>query len=326
LVLHILLGWIWYLPAVAIQPARDRPLAKATWLQDVARRVLPVLGVRISVQGLIPGSGLLVSNHLSYLDVLVLAALAPSVFVAKREVKSWPVFGWFASLAGTIFVDRQRKCHTSQTNTRMTRLLEDRQLVILFPEGTSTDGRTVLPFRSSLLEPAATLGCNTTVACLNYYLEDGNVPVSRRYLTAAAGNGKISASMKPSGAKQNPATSAHLIAAQADIISFREATRMGVRLVQAGSHGSDRALVSADNPFCGLLSEEAGNSKPCSSWPHCSATPATPDKPLVERCQAGLVHVIIPVVRDGLHLANLEAGQVFSRQPTEADFHAARVP
>ncbi|MDW8310925.1 MAG: lysophospholipid acyltransferase family protein, partial [Verrucomicrobiales bacterium] len=69
---------------------------RATWLQRHARRVLQALHVRLRVEGPAPAPGFLVANHLSYLDVLVLAAVAPCVFVAKREVRNWPVFGWFA--------------------------------------------------------------------------------------------------------------------------------------------------------------------------------------------------------------------------------------
>ena len=85
------------------QPARSR------WLQWCARRTLRVFGVRYQATGAPPQTGLLVANHLSYLDILVLVSLTPAVFVSKAEVKHWPVFGWFACLAGTLFVDRTRR-------------------------------------------------------------------------------------------------------------------------------------------------------------------------------------------------------------------------
>jgi 1-acyl-sn-glycerol-3-phosphate acyltransferase len=134
-----------------------------------------VLNVTVAIQGQIPRAGLLVSNHLSYLDIVVLAAAAPAVFVAKQEVSAWPVFGWFARAGGTIFVRREQRTSACATNERVAHLLEAGMLVVLFPEGTSTDGQTVLPFRSSLLEPAAAAHSPTTVGCLSYSVQDGDV-------------------------------------------------------------------------------------------------------------------------------------------------------
>jgi 1-acyl-sn-glycerol-3-phosphate acyltransferase len=135
---------------------------------------LRVLNVEVDAYGPIPTSGLLVSNHLSYLDVLVLGALTPAVFVAKREVKHWPVFGWFAALAGTVFVNRDRRTQTGQTAAEMEAALGSGELVVLFPEGTSSDGTTVLPFKSSLLEPATKKTWPLSAAALKYEIGDGN--------------------------------------------------------------------------------------------------------------------------------------------------------
>ena len=82
------------------------PQARAAWQQNSSIRLLRIFRVEIQFEGNFPSRGMLVCNHLSYLDILVLAALAPCIFVAKQEVKHWPVFGWFAKLAGTVFVHR----------------------------------------------------------------------------------------------------------------------------------------------------------------------------------------------------------------------------
>jgi len=118
---------------------------------------------------------LLVCHHLSYLDVLVLASLTPTVFVAKREVKHWPVFGWFASLAGTLFIDRERRTHVRQLTQEIRDVLKRGALVVLFPEGTSSDGKTVLPFKSSLLELAAGQIHPLFAGWIQYELEDGDL-------------------------------------------------------------------------------------------------------------------------------------------------------
>ena len=148
--------------------------ARAAWLQNTSRRLLRVFRIETQFTGDIPSSGLLVSNHLSYLDILVLSALAPCVFVAKREVKHWPVFGWFAKRAGTVFVPREQRSQAIQTVNEIEAALQTGVLVVLFPEGTSSGGETVLPFKSSLLEPAARQTHSLTAGLLQYELRDGD--------------------------------------------------------------------------------------------------------------------------------------------------------
>jgi 1-acyl-sn-glycerol-3-phosphate acyltransferase len=137
--------------------------------------VLGIFNVDVQAIGPIPTSGLLVSNHLSYLDILVLSALTPSIFVAKRDVKNWPVFGWFAHLGGTLFVDRERRTQVGGSTKALQDVLEEGALVVLFPEGTSSDGRSVLPFKSALLEPAANCSYPMSASLIEYHLEDGEV-------------------------------------------------------------------------------------------------------------------------------------------------------
>jgi len=149
--------------------------ARAVWLQASSRRVLRILRMETRVAGRVPSNGLLVCNHLSYLDIVVLAALTPCIFVAKREVKRWPVFGWFARLAGTVFVDRERRTKTLHAANAIDAALRSGNLVVLFPEGTSSDGRAVLPFKSSLLEPAARRTHPLSAGRISYELDDGDV-------------------------------------------------------------------------------------------------------------------------------------------------------
>jgi 1-acyl-sn-glycerol-3-phosphate acyltransferase len=149
-------------------------LARAAWLQSTTRRLLRVFRIETQFTGDIPSSGLLVCNHLSYLDILVLSALAPCVFVAKQEVKHWPVFGWFSKLAGTVFVHREQRSQAVQTVDEIEAALQTGAVVVLFPEGTSSGGETVLPFKSSLLEPAARQTHSLTAGLLQYELGDGD--------------------------------------------------------------------------------------------------------------------------------------------------------
>jgi len=151
------------------------PSARAAWLQNSSRRLLRVFQIETQFSGNIPSRGLLVCNHLSYLDILVLAALAPCVFVAKQEVKHWPVFGGFAKLAGTVFVHREQRMQAGQTVDKIETALRTGALVVLFPEGTSSGGESILPFKSSLLEPAARQTHPLAAGFLRYELGNGDV-------------------------------------------------------------------------------------------------------------------------------------------------------
>jgi 1-acyl-sn-glycerol-3-phosphate acyltransferase len=172
---EILLAAFNYARFCAFRSRAGLPMARATWLQQSSRRALRIFHMEASVAGHLPVHGLLVCNHLSYLDVLLLAALTPARFVAKSEVRKWPVFGWFARLAGTIFVERNKRCQAARTADEVGIALREGPLVVLFPEGTSTGGQTVLPFKSSLLEPATGNTHAVTAGLIAYELAGGNV-------------------------------------------------------------------------------------------------------------------------------------------------------
>ncbi|WP_120498414.1 1-acyl-sn-glycerol-3-phosphate acyltransferase [Kiloniella sp. EL199] len=98
---------------------------------------------------------LYVSNHVSYLDISVLGSLIDGHFVAKSEVGNWPFFGWLAKLSGTVFIQRRRH-KSSESRDHMAKRLGNGRDLILFPEGTSSDGTRVLPFKSALFSVAQT--------------------------------------------------------------------------------------------------------------------------------------------------------------------------
>jgi 1-acyl-sn-glycerol-3-phosphate acyltransferase len=160
---------------MAVQARLPERTARARWLQNACRRALRVFHLELHVTGQVPCRGLLVCNHLSYLDILVLGATAPCTFVSKCEVRRWPVFGWCASLAGTLFVRRDRRSDVARISSEMRRVLDTGALVVLFPEGTTSDGRHVLPFKSSLLEPATRQPHGLSASLIEYAMHDGNV-------------------------------------------------------------------------------------------------------------------------------------------------------
>jgi lyso-ornithine lipid O-acyltransferase len=117
-------------------------------------------------------AGLTVSNHLTYLDILVYGAVRPFLFVAKSEVRRWPLLGTLASLGGTIFVDRDRGLQVADATLEIEQALRDGISVLLFPEGTSSNGSSVLPFRSPLFDPAIRAGAPVTAATVRYHAAD----------------------------------------------------------------------------------------------------------------------------------------------------------
>jgi lyso-ornithine lipid O-acyltransferase len=112
-----------------------------------------LLGLKISVKGSpsLDRPLCLVANHTSWLDIIVITSSLPVVFVAKHEVASWPFFGWLAQLQRSIFVNRDKRHQIRQAIDRIADALVADEVICIFPEGTSTDGTGVIPFRSALI-------------------------------------------------------------------------------------------------------------------------------------------------------------------------------
>ncbi len=148
---------------------------RARWIQQTARRMMMSLDITCKIEGEPATRGLVVSNHLSYIDVLVLSAEMPCFFVAKIEIGGWPFFGRAARCGGTIFVDRSSLASANSVAAQMTERLKlpIPVPVLLFPEGTSTDGKDVLRFHSRLIDPATSLGVPITTAAIRYTVGDG---------------------------------------------------------------------------------------------------------------------------------------------------------
>jgi 1-acyl-sn-glycerol-3-phosphate acyltransferase len=145
---------------------------RAVWLQESCARVMRSMGVRCDVEGQIPSHGLVVSNHLSYLDILVLSSVMPCFFVAKAEIGRWPYFGNAARAGGTLFLDRASTSSAEKVSAMIRERLSLPVPVLLFPEGTSTDG-TMRRFHGRLFEPAVRAGAPVTAVSIRYVTSDG---------------------------------------------------------------------------------------------------------------------------------------------------------
>ena len=141
---------------------------RAEWMQASCALVLRRLSISLETEGPLPASGLVVSNHLSYFDILLHASAGPRIFVSKTEVRSWPMFGWLARCGGTIFIVRGTRSGAMEAAIGIEYALRSGMMVVLFPEGTSTDGTTLLPFHSFLFEPAVEAESLVTASALSY--------------------------------------------------------------------------------------------------------------------------------------------------------------
>jgi 1-acyl-sn-glycerol-3-phosphate acyltransferase len=145
---------------------------RADWMQYSGRIVLAALGIHYRVEGHPPTSGIVVANHLSYLDVPIFSAIMRCFFVAKAEISKWPYFGGAARSGGTLFVDRSSLASAEDVAAEIGRRLVLPVPTLFFPEGTSTDGASVLRFHSRLFEPAIVAQVPVTAAAIRYVLAD----------------------------------------------------------------------------------------------------------------------------------------------------------
>lgn len=142
-----------------------RVLHFKTWSRGVCR----LLGARTQVYGQAPEAPFfLASNHLSYLDILVLAQYLPCRFVAKSDVATWPVVGYLTRIADTLYIDRTHRSDIPRANAAISAALAAGDSVTLFPEGTSSDSDWVLPVRAPLLQVAADAGMDVQTAAIRY--------------------------------------------------------------------------------------------------------------------------------------------------------------
>ena len=149
-----------------------------------SRQLLDMLAVRLCVSGAPADRAqplMLVANHVSWLDIFAINAVVPARFVAKSEVRRWPLVGWLCARAGTIFIERARRHDTARINHAIGRALAAGDVFAVFPEGTTTDGSAVLKFHASLLEPALEAGAAVQPVALCYECNDGTLCTEAAY-------------------------------------------------------------------------------------------------------------------------------------------------
>jgi lyso-ornithine lipid O-acyltransferase len=147
----------------------------------VCRGALRLLGLRVEVVGQpMRGPGVMVANHSSWLDIFVLNAQARIVFVSKAEVAGWPGIGLLARATGTLFIRRESRAEAAQQALAIAERLGNGETLLFFPEGTSTDGRRVLPFKpalfAGLLAPGSPADSAVQPVTLAWQAPEGKAP------------------------------------------------------------------------------------------------------------------------------------------------------
>jgi len=163
---HAVAGW-WTIrrtfPGLSQQERNAR-------VQAWSVRMLQIMGITLKVQGTPPAQGpvLLICNHLSWLDITCLHAARHVRFVSKSDVKGWPLIGTLSTGSGTLYIERERRRDALRVVHHMTEALRNGDLIGVFPEGTTSDGRGLLPFHANLLQAAISSGAPVMPAALRF--------------------------------------------------------------------------------------------------------------------------------------------------------------
>jgi len=158
---------------------------KVVAIKRWSRQLLRILHLRLAVHGSLPAGHaptMIVSNHVSWLDIWILDSVVPVRFVAKSDIRRWPLIGFLVSGAGTIFIERGKRQETARTNRTIVEALTRGEHVAIFPEGTTSDGTKLRPFHASLFQPALEAGARVAVAALRYVKPDGSVELDAAYV------------------------------------------------------------------------------------------------------------------------------------------------
>lgn len=180
LVVHVLAG-LWQVAVMFhLYSQAKRDEAISAW----SAKLLRILGIRLIANRppQLDHGALLVANHISWLDIFAIHAAKRVHFVSKHEIRNWPIVGWLAHRAGTLFIQRARKADTARINSEMHALLREGAWVAVFPEGTSTEGRQLLRFMPALFQPAVNENLPVVPAGLRYQTADGEFTRAAAYV------------------------------------------------------------------------------------------------------------------------------------------------
>ena len=247
LVAHVLIG-LTLTPFVSYRAdgggRRTHPCVTSWW----QNRLGDILGLEITLTGYPPQPpALMVSNHISWIDIVVLGGLTPTVFLSKQEVRHWPVVGWLSARAGTLFI-RRGHGNAGTVKDRIAHCLRHDGMLTLFPEGTTTDGREVRPFFSRLFAAAIESDTAVVPVALRYHIDGAFDPVA-----PYTGDQSIGANLL--GLLRRPRTQVHV--AFGDPIRLAGQTR---REIARLAHDAVVSALEAPRPLTGIDPARVGQS------------------------------------------------------------------
>src|SRR5687768_13737353 len=180
LLFHIISGLI----QSAVYPHLNQP-AQRRMSQKWSATLLAILHIRLRYSGTPPALTaqrvMLAANHVSWLDVYSLNSVCPARFVAKSEIRGWPLFGWLSNNVGTLFIERTKRRDTARINDHIAEALNNGDRVAVFPEGGTSDGTVLHHFHASLLQPAVSVSAMLHPVAIRYTDMAGNISQAAAY-------------------------------------------------------------------------------------------------------------------------------------------------
>ena len=264
LVLHLLHGvWI-----IAVRFPRLTEAAKLEVNRAWSIKMLRLAGMRLVVhhdERRIDHGALVVGNHISWLDIYVVNAWRPTPFVSKAEVRHWPVVGWLAHRLGTIFIHREKRRDAHRTMHEIVERVSSGGLVCLFPEGTTSDGTSLLPFHANLFQAAVSAQCPVQPICLLYEDRDGRQSTTPAYIDEMSLGQSLDAVLRGGpftahlyvGEPIEPMSDRRALSAKA-----REAVGAGLGALQSGVKASVASAPALAPTPAQSLSSDSGDELP----------------------------------------------------------------
>ena len=192
LVIHLLYG-MWVV-------ARRFPRASASERAEMNRvwslEMLRLSGMKLVVhndEARLDSGVLVVGNHISWIDIYVINAWRPTPFVSKAEIRKWPVVGWLAHQLGTVFVQREKRSDAKRIMHELAERLNTGELMCVFPEGTTTDGQSLLPFHANMFQAAVSASVPVQPICLMYEDAQGRLSTAPAYIGDMSLNDSLNA-------------------------------------------------------------------------------------------------------------------------------------